>query len=135
MNPASVDIKDILEAESALGLTFSANLFIGREPAKPDFAVTIWDTPGGPPDMGLGGQSDPGYYYPAVHIRVRAVDYLTAYNTINQIKLLLHGRGNEVINSTRYTSIRCSAEPHFHDWDDSNRCRFVAGFNLQRTIL
>lgn len=135
MNPASVDIKDILEDESALGLVFKTNLFIGREPEKPDFSVTIYDTPGGPPDLTLGGQDDPGYYYPAVHIRVRATDYLTGWTVIDRIKMLLHGRGNETINNTRYTSIACSAEPHFHDWDGNNRCRFLIGFNIQRTTI
>lgn len=46
MNAPSVDIKDMLEAESSLGLTFTSDLFVGHEPNTPDETVTIFDTPG-----------------------------------------------------------------------------------------
>jgi hypothetical protein len=34
MNPPSIDIKDTLEAESSLALTFATDLFVGIEPAN-----------------------------------------------------------------------------------------------------
>ena len=42
MNIPSVDIKEILEAESA----FTEPIYIGSEPAEPNDVITIFDTPG-----------------------------------------------------------------------------------------
>ena len=48
MNSVSEDVKDMLEAESDLDLTFATNLFIGKEEKDPDNCVTIFDTPESP---------------------------------------------------------------------------------------
>ena len=130
MNPASVDLKDLLEAESSLGLTFATDLFIGREPATPDDCVTIFDTPGGPPMQTFKQGED--YYYPSIQIRVRNTNYLTGWNLINDVKVLLHNRAQEVLNSTLYSAIICTQEPALLDWDENDRARFVTTFDLQR---
>jgi hypothetical protein len=130
MNPTSKDIKDMLEAESSLGLTFATDLFIGKEPAMPDDCVTIFDTPGYPPQLTLKKGED--YYRPSVQIRVRNNSYLTGWDLINDIKIALHGVGQETWNSTLYSVIKCSMEPALLDWDEKNRARFVATFDVQR---
>jgi len=130
MNPASQDIKDILEADSSLGLTFADNLYIGREPETPDNTVTIFDTPGDPPDFTYNNTVK--YYRPAIQIRVRNNNYQNGWSLIDEIKLSLHGRINEVWNGTKYTQIRCFMEPMLLDWDENNRVRFVTTFNIQR---
>lgn len=131
MNASSVDIKDIL-AESSLGLTFADNLFIGREPAKPNDCVTIFDTPGFPPLLTLDEGGD--YYYPSVQIRVRNTDYRNGWDLIHKIMILLHGRANELSpdGTILYTGIYCSSGPALLDWDDNNRVRFIVNFNMQR---
>ena len=131
MNATSEDIKDMLEAESSLGLVFPTNLFIGREPTKPDDCVTIFDTPGGPPMIALS-KADSDYYYPSVQIRVRNNDYTVGWDLINAIKVLLHGSGPEVWNGTTYTAIMCAQEPFPLGWDEHSRVWFVANFNIQR---
>lgn len=131
MNAASVDIKDILLANS-LGLTFGSDLFIGREPAKPDFVVTIFDTPGRPPLLTFQGNDGSQYYYPSVQIRVRTNYYTTGWNKINDIKTVLHGIHNEIWNGTTYDIIRCISEPFMLDWDENNRVRFVSTYNIYR---
>lgn len=130
MNPSSVDIKDLLEGESSLGLTFGTDLMIGREPATPDDCVTIFDTPGGAPQQTFIQGED--YYYPSIQIRVRNTSYFTGWNLINDIKVLLHNRAQEIVNGTLYSAIICSQEPALLDWDENDRPRFVTTFNIQR---
>lgn len=126
----SIDIKDILEAESALALTFATDLFIGKEPTSPDNCVTIFDTPGAIPQLTLNRNEI--YEYPSIQIRVRNNDYMTGANLINDIKSTLHGRGHETWNGTFYSLIAASDSPALLDYDESNRARFVCNFNIQR---
>jgi hypothetical protein len=133
MNNPATDIRHILEAkDSSSGsydLVFATNLFIGREPAKPDNYVTIFDTPGFAPYMGL---TDTGYEYPSIQIRVRNKSYINGWNMIEDIKAALHGLAQETWNGTLYSVIYCSSGPALLDWDDDNRCRFIINFNVQR---
>lgn len=131
MNAAAEDVKDMLEAQSSLGLVFADNLFVGMEPTTPDNCVTIFDTPGAPPQMTLEGGND-NYYYPSIQIRVRNNAYQAAWKLINDIRDLLHGQANEIWNETLYTVISCSGDPSMLDWDDNNRIRLIINFNLQR---
>lgn len=132
MNAASVDIKDMLVAESSLDLEFdvaaSRNIFVGREPPDPDNIVILFDTYGLPPYLGL---TDVGYEYPSVQIRVRNRDYRAGWALINDIKDLLHGRAHETWNGTLYELIS-SSTPAMLDWDDNSRVRFIINLNLQR---
>ena len=134
MNSCSTDIKDMLEADSSLGLIYVDNLFIGREPVKPYNSVTIFDTPGFPPDMTLDKNSL-GYERPSIQIRVRNIDYMTGWSLIESIKVSLHGRAQESWNGTLYSLIACSSGPAMLDWDDNGNVRFIINFNLQRRSL
>lgn len=130
MNATSIDIKDMLESESSLGLTFGTNLFIGREPATPSNTVTIFDTAGFRPDLHM--EASDKYERPSIQIRVRNVSYETGWDLINEIKDSLHGRAHETWNGTYYSVIYCSSDIAFLDWDNNNRVRFVVNFSLQR---
>jgi hypothetical protein len=92
--------------------------------------VTIFDTPGDPPDLTF--LNDFQYYRPSIQIRVRNNDYMVGWDLINDIKNELHGKYNETWNGTVYTLIQCFLEPTFLDWDNNNRAWFVTTFNLQR---
>ena len=129
MNPSSVDIKDILVA-AGLGLTFGTNLFVGKEPVAPEDCVTIFDTPGAGPDK-FHDQSV-NYNRPSIQIRVRDNSYLEGWALINNIKNELHNKGPIVQSGTTYSSIFCSLEPALLDWDQNDRARFVATFDIQR---
>jgi hypothetical protein len=131
MNPASEDIKDILEAESSLGLALGTDLFIGKEPADPNNCVTIFDTPGLPPQLTLAGKGE-DYFYPSIQVRVRNTNYLTAYSLADSIRDVLHGLAHETWNGTLYILIQCTQGPALLDWDENNRCRFIINFNVQR---
>lgn len=130
MNTTSVDIKDMLEADSGLGLKFGVDLFIGKEPDSPQRTVTIFDTHGMPPQLTFNAAER--YEFPAFQIRVRSADYLDCAALISSIKDLLHGRANETWNETLYAVIYCSSGPAMLDWDHNGRVRFIVNFNCQR---
>jgi hypothetical protein len=132
MNAPSIDIRDMLLAYgdySGLHLSFPTTLFIGEEPSMPDNSVTIFDTPGFPPMLGLITQ---GYEYPSVQIRVRNRKYIDGWNLADAIKNALHGRSQQTWNGALYTVIYCSSGPALLDRDDNDRFRFIVNFNLQR---
>jgi len=133
MNAPSYDIVQILEesGESSgfVDLVYKTNLFIGSEPSQPINSVTIYDTPGFSPSLGLTSK---GYEYPSIQIRVRNTSYTTGWNLINSIKDALHGKHQETWNGTLYTLITCSSGPALLDRDDNGLCRLVCTFNLQR---
>lgn len=140
MNAPSIDVKDMLEAESAIDLTFLTDLFVGRMPASPKNCVVIADTPGRAPHLGLT-RTDPTpsnrsnshqYYYPAVQIQVRNNNYDTGWDLINDIKEALHGRANETWNGSTYTLVECATEPSLLKFDEGNRALFVVNFDMQR---
>ena len=128
MNAPSEDIRNMLEAESSLGLVFAENLFLNAEPTNPDDAVTIFDTYGRP-QMSLDGSI---YEYPSIHIRVRSRDELDAKNLAYDIMNLLNGKHHESHGEALYTVIYCSGSPALLDWDDNGRCKFGVNFSLQR---
>jgi hypothetical protein len=134
MNAPSVDIVSILEAKDdssgSYDLTFGTNLFIGKEPATPKNCVTIYDTPGFAPYLGVDGST--GYEYPSVQIRVRNTSYVSGWNMINNIKSCLHGIAQETWSGTLYSVILCSGDPALLDWDDNGNARFICNFNIQR---
>lgn len=130
MQACSEDIKDILLSESALDLVFGTNLFIGREPSTPNNCVTIYDNPGDSPVITL--QNDVALYKPSVQVVVRNVAYLIGYNLIHSIFLALHGRNNEVWNSTTYCSIVAVNDPFLLEWDSNGRAKFVCNFSIIR---
>lgn len=134
MNPSSVDIADMISEESAMGLSLAQTLFIGKEPALPADCVTIFDTPGRPPDLTLQGNARTGFYSPSIQIRVRSVTYLDGWQLVNSIKEFLHGINNEVKGGSTYLCIKCVQEPFLLDWDEKGRARFVVNFDIQRTI-
>jgi len=132
MNSPSEDIKNMLVADTDLSLVFAENLFIAVEPTIPKNCVTIFDTPGGPPQLTLAGKGK-DYFYPSVQIRVRNTDYVTGWALIQDIRTSLHGRAQETSSDgTLYSVIYCSSGPAMLDWDENSRVRFIINFNLQR---
>lgn len=130
MNAPSEDIKDMLEAESSLGLTFATDLFIGQEPAEPDNCVTIFDTSGAPPQLTYNKTEK--YQYPSIQIRVRNRAYMAGWTLADDIKDALHGRAHETWNATQYEVIISTGEPALLDWDENGRARFFINFDIQR---
>ena len=130
MNIPSEDIKDLLEGESSLALVFTDDLFIAFEPSSPDDCVTIFDTPGGLPNMSFDVSER--YDRPSIQIRVRNRNYVTGLQLTHDIKDFLHRKAHETVNGTYYSLIQCTGEPAFLDWDENRRARFIVNFDIQR---
>lgn len=129
MNATSIDIKDMLVAQVALGLTFATNLFVGKQPATPDNCVTIFDTPGFRTEQ----TNDSGLYnQPGVQIRVRNNDYVTGYNLAKAIETYLLSVQNETWNTTMYTVFISNSGVFFMQWDDNSNAEFIINFDIQR---
>ncbi len=130
MNAPSYDIKDMLQAESSLGLVYGDDLYIGMEPTNPRKCVTIYDTPGFPVQGTLDNNSF--YNSPSIQIRVRDIKYIDGMNLAQSIIDSLHNRAQEIWNGTLYTVIRCVNGPSLLTWDDNQNAIIVINFNLQR---
>jgi len=132
MNSVCEDIKDILLADSDLGLQFGVNLFIAREPAKPSTfpCISLYDVPGYDPQLTF--TKGENYFRDSFQVRVKSDDYTTGYAKACDIMISLHGRGPETWNGTLYTVIACSLSPALLGWDDNNRVIFITNFNVQR---
>lgn len=130
MNAPSIDIKDMLEGNSELGLVFSDNLYISREPAKPNNCVTLYDTPGEPDGLSLDRKER--YEYPSVQVRIRNVGYVAAWDLMDDIRMFLHGKAHEEWNEAYYTVIKVSNGPLFLEYDENNRVVIVVTFQIQR---
>lgn len=128
MNAPSVDVKDYLVSE--LGLKFGQDLFINREPPKPNNCLTIYDTGGAPDGLVLGNESR--YEYNNIQVRARNSSFPEAWEALHLVRSLLHGKGPVTLNGTVYTVIRCMNGPINLGWDDNNRIILVMNFNLQR---
>ena len=133
MNAPSKDIIQILEeiGESSgfADLIYATNLFKNREPAIPINCVTIFDTSGFSPDLGLSTQ---GYERPSIQVRVRNKKQTDAQELIERIKDALHGLAQTTVNGTLYSVIYAVGSPALLDWDDNGNCRFICNFNIQR---
>lgn len=126
MNAASVDIKEMLEQESAI--TYPVH--IGSEPAEPNNVITIYDTSGFGPMLTLDRLET--LEFPSVQIRVRSISYLHCKEVCATIQQILHGRGQEIVNSAYYTLIRSTHDAEPLGFDTKQRMRFVLNFNIQR---
>jgi Bacteriophage minor capsid protein len=136
MNAPSKDIVSILEAygdSSGSGLTFGKNLYIGSEPVSPRNCVTIYDTTGEPPYLGLGGEV--GYEYPSIQVRVRNEKYLPGWNLLNEIITILHGLHQEVWNGTLYSVISATGGPAPLERDVNGNSILVVNFKIQRRAV
>lgn len=130
MNPASVDIKDIL-VTAGVG-TFAATsgwaIYISREPSEPDTCITIYDT-GGP-----GANPKWLIEEPSIQVRVRGakLGYLAAYQKADAVKQALLGRAKQTVNSTVYVSFTMLSEIAHIGYDENSRPLFTINFNIIR---
>ena len=129
MNAASFDIKDMLEA-GGLGLIYKTNLWIAKEPTTPDDVVTLFDTPGFPPERTIDNEN--WYYRSSIQVWIRNNDYQTGMDLARNIMVSLHGRANSTWNDTLYTVITAMGEPVPLARDEDNRTIIIINFNLQR---
>lgn len=126
MNTPSIDVKDLL-VTAGLG-TYGTDLFVSKEPTKPDACVTIYDTSGMPPEAWF--ELD----YPGIQVRIRGAvnGYIVAMAKAYSIKNALHGVYNTTQGGARYISIIATGEPECIGYDENERAIIVLNFNISR---
>ncbi len=129
MNAPSQDIKDMLEAEGSLNLTYRTNLFIGRETSSPINQVVIIDSFGYNSAVTLKDQS---YERPTIDIRIRNKSYTEAMELALRIKDYLFSCSQQTWNGTLYTIIYCSSGPALLEWDENGNSNIIIKFNINR---
>jgi hypothetical protein len=140
MNQTSRDLLDILDLygdssgydNDLIFFGATRNVFLNKEPANPINCVTIYDTPGFAPYLGL---DTVGYEYPSVQIRVRNDTQKNGWDLVEKIKNSLHGLHGITVNGTLYSSIACANGPALLEWDDNGNCVFFCNFNIQRRLV
>ena len=129
MNPASEDIKTLLDGDSSLGLVFMVNLFISELPETPDNCVAVFDSPGLAPALHTEWKQ------PGVQIRIRGDKgaYRAAHLLAQTIGDLLHGIHNETVGATRYALIQQMGDVIPLGRDQLERPELSMNFQIQRT--
>ena len=130
MKAPSVDIAELLESSSSgLGLTIGTNLFIDTAPASIDKCITIIDTSGVSPEL--------NYIYERVGIQLLQrglkFGYVDAYNTLQSVKVYLHGKNDITLSGTRYILIFVVSDILSLGYDDNNRPLLSCNFRIHRT--
>jgi hypothetical protein len=129
-NPTSIDVKDLLEAAS-VG-TFAASsgwgIWIGKQPAKPDTSITLFDDGGFAPD--------PKFLLdrPTLRVLVRGSEwgYTGAYSKAQAVKDTLLGDDRQTVGGTLYVGIIMTGDIAFIQYDDNNRPIFSLNFQIWR---
>lgn len=131
MNSISYDVKDILDGDSSVGLTYGTDLFISRVPEdSPHECVTIFDTGGYESD----GNTD--YERPTFQVHVRGSKgggYTAGYALARSIYETLHRYANQAVNSTTYHGIWCTTNIIFIGYDERDRPVWTINFRAHRS--
>lgn len=129
MNPPSVDIKDLLDADSDVGLTFPTDLFVSEMPKEPDLCAAVFDSGGFDPDAHID------YQRPTVQVRVRGNKgaYVAAHSLAQAIRDALNGLNDQTVNATRYIGIWVVGDVLSLGQDDNGRPLLSVNFRIHRT--
>ena len=138
MNPTSFDIKDLLEDDSSLGLTYETNMFISKmtdQITVPNKCISIFDSPGFAPDHGPA--DDSLVERPGINIQVRGNigEYVDTYLWAKAIRDFLKAadKHNNEVNYTQYIGIWSTGDPIFLGYDETLRPLFSLNFNIMRS--
>jgi hypothetical protein len=127
MNPLSVDIKDILETETAFA--FGTDLFIGKEPKSPDDCLTIYDTGGSAQNSVIAFDES------TVQIRARGKDYQSTWQRLNTARLALQSAPLQpASDGATIIGIWASSSIMFLAIDSLDRNIFTLNFRVIREL-
>lgn len=121
MKSPAEDVADYLDQQNVA--TRGVDLYVSREPSRQDrTVVTIFDDG--------GGQPDPRHAWDqyAIVVRVRAVDYPTAYDHLWSLRDALLGLARTTINDRDYKVIYAVGEPAPLGYNVNSRPALNQGF-------
>ena len=127
MGLPSEGIKDLLVR---MGYSFGTgdpwSIYIGKQPDKPDYCVTIYDESGGiPSPLWL-------LDYPSVQVRVRGDtnQYQATALKARDIKSIILGQPSQYLNGDRWVQFNMAGDIGFMGYDKNERPEFVVNFDL-----
>lgn len=135
MNSPALDIANYL-AVNGIG-TLGTNLFVENTPHLPNDLVTVWNSGGSDPIVGVD------LYRPEVMILIHGgpKKYEETYAKVQSIVTLLHGVGNMEIDDSsggvpcRYLYILQSGDILRRPKDENNRFVFSVKFRMMRAPI
>lgn len=129
MRAPSIDIADLLEGETSLGLSIAGNLFVSEMPEKAGLVVSVYDSGGMPQEVNYS------YKRPNVQVRVRGAvgKYEDAYNMAQDIQDFLLAQRRPVVNGSLYIGIWALSDVQFVGYDESHRPLVTVNFRMDRT--
>ena len=134
MNPASVDIKDLLVAE-ALGVyaaTTGWGIFVSSQPTAPDTTITVYDLPSR--TAGVLDKTSK-IRYDNIEIRVRGTAYTTAWAKAIAVMDFLEPLYNFTQGGSKYETLRTFTGPTTSPKDEKGRFVFVIKFEAIRQAV
>lgn len=132
MNPASIDIKDIMVSE--LGFEFGVDLFISSQPDTPMNCVTIFDVSTTPPEGSIDGNDV--FLYESIMMWVRNSSYEAAYQQAQAIIAEFHNKSKFTQNETYYLYMNLQSGPNTlaGEGGEQDYSEFSLNFNLIRKM-
>ncbi len=130
LNSPALDIANYLGSSGvALGV-LQTDLFVGFEPNSPDFAITVYDTPGPSPNARFLRDE------PTIQIRTRGKpgDYSTAWAKAQDIKDALLGLPTQILSGTNYVQFLMIGDIQSIGRDGNNRPLIVTNWQLVREM-
>jgi len=108
MNPATIDIKDVLVTDGVgtFGATSGWAIFIGFEPESPNTTITLYDTGGKEPVPNLLLD------FPTIQTRIRGEvgEYEQTYQKALEVRESLLGLPTKTINGTLYDGVWANSD-------------------------
>ncbi|QCX32456.1 hypothetical protein FDN13_01380 [Caloramator sp. E03] len=120
------DIGQYLEEQNIGRL--GTDIFLSLLPEDIDNCIALFEYGGEAPELHSNIEK------PRLQAMVRNVDYQTGRMTIEQIKNILHGLSEQIINGKRYLLIMALQCPEFLGYDENNRSEFVCNFEIIKEV-
>jgi len=116
-----VDIKSLITG-------VNANIYLGDLPDTPDNCIGLYQTGGQDPQHQLGASTEEVHETPTFQVRLRNTTYATANTEAEQVKDVLDGLINQVVNGNEYKSIFMQGDINSLGRDGRNRVNLSVNF-------
>jgi len=120
------DIGNYLQT-SGVG-TIGTDIFLGQLPVTPDNVIVLFEYAGEPPDLHSSLE------YPGLQVLVRNESYAAGRQKIEQVRSVLHGLTEAMINGRRYLLVQAKQSPESLARDENGRAVFVCNFRVMKEI-
>lgn len=117
----------LIPVDAGFRWMLATNIFIGKEPEKPDFCATTFDTGGIEQNAKLNDEMS------TVQIRLRSPSYETGYERLQKIRLALEGISSYSNGADLIQGIWVQAPVTFIGRDKSNHPLFTLNLRILYT--